>query len=220
MVLPLLPSLLLQPCVKVAVGNDDCLGVQIGVDSDLMSSGSRLSWPNTIVCSSLSSPRISLTRSPSSLLGPACSSPRITSPAPSRRGSKAALSAFDDRLLGSLQLRFGLPSPLPDKALLSLRQPIREGGFGIRSMWIVSTAAFFSSSVQSARDTDPLFARHPESPPTPFALARTACNHTLVAAGVPVTLVEFSTASHSDDVWCLLPTLSTGLTSPVLSSFA
>ena len=66
----------------------------------------------------------------------------------------AGLAAFDARLSATLFDRLGLPalSSLPEGAQLSIRQPGRNGGLGLRSMEHVVPAARWASAAAAAPD--------------------------------------------------------------------
>ena len=119
--------------------------------------------------------------------------------------TQEAMSSFDQRLQKAISTRLNLP-PLRDSALLTLQQPIRNGGIGFRPMEMAVPAAAWSAYVQSAKDTQPFIIRAAQANRVlPFANDRTSCYNRLVNDGCPATDPNHSDAEPDDDDWHMLP---------------
>ena len=99
------------------------------------------------------------------------------------RVSAGPVGEFGDRVRDAVLRRLHLPQPLPDSAIISLSQPSRNGGMGMRSWRSVGPAAKFASAAIVAPDLLPFAA---VSPPLPFVRDRDHCYALLVRGGVEV----------------------------------
>src|SRR5690349_19876846 len=81
---------------------------------------------------------------------------------------RSAAEQFDRSVLDTARNKLRLPDSSTDEAKLSLTLPIREGGFGLRSMTRVSPAAYWSALAQAAPEllADALTASTTLSPAT------------------------------------------------------
>ena len=59
-------------------------------------------------------------------------------------------TAFDTTVTQTASTKLGLPSSLNNVALIPLSLPIRLGGFGLRSVRMVSPAAYYASLARAA----------------------------------------------------------------------
>ena len=105
------------------------------------------------------------------------------------------LAAFDARLSASLFDRLGLPAlhSLPEGAQLSICQPGRNGGLGLRRLEQVAHAARWASAAAVAPDLVEFITPAPAVPP-PFVLDRVACYDELVRGGIPVAQANLQPA--------------------------
>jgi hypothetical protein len=93
------------------------------------------------------------------------------------------ISALDTAHRAALATRHGTPTPLPPPAIISLSQPGRNGGLGLRSVATVLPAAKWAAAAAVATDVEP-FVDHDN--PLPFVSDREACHQQLAAGGVAV----------------------------------
>ena len=100
--------------------------------------------------------------------------------------------AFDTMVMDTCIQKLSLPSPLPHAAQFTLNLPIRLGGFGLRSVFSVSIAAYFSAVAQSVPDilASVDMAKRPEvlsASPSQALFARQVdeCLNELLVAQVP-----------------------------------
>ena len=121
------------------------------------------------------------------------------------------LEEFDNSLRQAVFSRFNLPQPLPEPALLTLNQPIRNGGIGFRSMSLVVPAAAWSSYVQASEDIMEILHRSelrhdlPENYQLPSVSDKDNCYEMLKNLGCPTTVQENDNAEPDEDEWIILP---------------
>jgi hypothetical protein len=99
------------------------------------------------------------------------------------RNFAAPISALEDQHEATLLARHGIPTPLPPQAKISLSQPGRSGGMGVRSARTVAPAAKFAAAAAAACDVQHFV---DVDMPLPFVIDRTTCYEILAANGVAV----------------------------------
>jgi hypothetical protein len=115
-----------------------------------------------------------------------------------------AMATFDKKLRKAISVRLNLPL-LPEAALLTLQQPIRNGGVGFRSMKMAVPAASWTAALQAAQDIQFLAeeAQHTLASVTD----RENCFDLLKQAGCPTTsaAAQNEGVEYGDEDWRLLP---------------
>jgi hypothetical protein len=97
------------------------------------------------------------------------------------RVTRAPLHEFDADLRAAILRRTGLPHDLPPSALLSLLQPVGNGGIGLRSLADICCAGKWSAAAAVAADVQDFVEESDE--PLPFVRDRKAAYRDLVDAG-------------------------------------
>ena len=93
---------------------------------------------------------------------------------------------FDLRVRQALCKRIGLPFPLPETANISLTQPNRNGGVGLRSMHLVAPAAKWAAAAVVAPDLEHIVESAAQPELLPFVIDRKKAYDLLVSNGVEV----------------------------------
>ena len=187
--------------LKVVRGNWKLLGAQVGVDFAAMSEWVTAKLASqTPVLRAIADPQF-----------PAAIALRIAKicalPVPTylmrclnQRATLPGLAAFDTLLGTALFDRLGLGTfrALPRSAALSLAQPGRNGGLGVRQLEQVAAAARWASAAAVAPDVEHfLEASDPDDPP-PFVLDRASCYAVLARDGVAVAQTNTQPVAPDD----------------------
>ena len=191
----------LERGVRVITGNWKLLGGQIGIDFDAMAAWvtERLA-SQTPVLRAIVDPQF-----------PAAIAIRVAKvcalPVPTylmrclnSQATLGALRTFDLRLGSALSARLGLGAydDLPRSAALSLAQPGRNGGLGVRRLAQVAAAARWASSAAAAPDVQPLLDTYDPANPPPFAIDRARCYAVLVREGATVATTPTQPVESDD----------------------
>lgn len=107
----------------------------------------------------------------------------------------AAAKAFDHSVVHTFCTLLKLPSLTPE-AKIQLSLPIRDGGFGLRSMQLVSPAAWWCALAQSALHFAPFLALDAPRASLPFVKAQSTCHsffssHHLTIPTIPARAADF-----------------------------
>ena len=107
------------------------------------------------------------------------------------RVTLAPLHEFDTVLRAAILRRTGLPHDLPPSALLSLHQPVGNGGIGLRSLADICSAGKWSAAAAVAADVQEFVDESDEL--LPFVRDRKAAYRDLVDAGARTLDDSFTT---------------------------
>ena len=97
------------------------------------------------------------------------------------RNCAAPVSALATQHERALMSRQGISTPLSPQANISLTQPGRNGGLGVRSVEVVAPAAKWAAAAAAAMDVHHFV---DENAPLPFVLDRNHCHSELIVGGV------------------------------------
>ena len=171
--------------LQIVQGNADYLGAAIGLDD-----GAMREWLHAKLSSispvqrAIADPDFPVLLALRLAKSNALSVPTYLNRTLPFRVSADPLVDFDRHLRSTLLCRLDLPAPLPAPAFISLTQPGRNGGLGLRLRSSIAPAAKWASAAITAPDVVKFAAMRP---PLPFVADREACHALLVQAGVRVS---------------------------------